>query len=200
LYDCLIEANHEIWRQSRGKKGLPSGPIPEGKNPPAADDEKRAKREDKIPDFYWGFTDHELIEQHGGNARIGERLFFIECKCLGKTRKSGWNLNENYIENGVLRFIREEWGYAKGESTGAMVGYVQNMKLDDILQQVNNCAKKPQNAIPNLILDSGGWRINGTSKLYNNLTRNFVISDFRLQHFWIDLRSCYNVAAQPSQS
>src|SRR5437588_778773 len=55
LYFCLLEANKVQWGMG---EGLDSPPIGEGKNPPSPDDEQRERREDKIPDFLWGFFDH----------------------------------------------------------------------------------------------------------------------------------------------
>jgi hypothetical protein len=56
LYFCLLEANRNL--RNLGSGGLDHPPTPEGHNPPDPDDEQRAIRENKIPDFYWGYIDH----------------------------------------------------------------------------------------------------------------------------------------------
>jgi hypothetical protein len=181
LYFCLLEANRKLW--DSGKGGFVHPPTPEGKNPPDLDDDHRAVREKKIPDFYWAFIDH--LEP---DPRRSARYFYIECKRLGEPQRLDWVLNENYINHGVLRFITEEHGYAKGQSSAAMVGYVQSMEFDQILREVNDTATKL--SIPVLTALIEDWRKKGANKLEHNLERPFHISPLNLMHFWIDLREC----------
>jgi hypothetical protein len=193
LYIYYQQANHEIWVSSKGKKGFEYLPVQESNNPPSIDDEERAKREDKIPDlFLCTFQDHvEIIRT--GKILSGQKYLVAECKCLGKTRKSGWNLNRNYIENGVLRFILEEYGYAQDQDLGIMVGYVQNMDFSDILQEVNTYSNSNTKNLPitPLLLSVQGWQQAGISFLAHKINRKFPISPFPLQHYWVDLRSNY---------
>lgn len=179
LYFCLLEANQELHRYNG--EAFNHQPTSEARNPPDPDDEQRAKRENKIPDFFWGFIDHTSPD-----PRKGARNFYIECKRLGKPMRSNWVFKENYIHHGVLRFITKEHGYAQGEKAAAMVGYVQNMDLADILAEVNNVAAGVP--IPHLIGPIGRWRVGGTSRLDHQLMRPFQISPFYLQHFWVDIR------------
>ncbi|SRR6266487_134968 len=190
LFFCLLEANSKLRRLGRG---FDYPPIPEGKNPPSPDDEHRAKREDKIPDFSWGYIDD--IEP---DPRRSARFFVIECKRLGKQVRYDWILNENYIQHGILRFITKEYGYAKDEKSGAMVGYIQNMDFGDILQQVNIAANKV--SIPPLVISAQGWQKQGISRLNHPLVRSFPVSQFLLQHLWVDLRNCYIVSSSRSGS
>jgi len=178
LYFCLLEANNQLLKASG--EAINHAPVPEGKNPPDPDDVKRAKRENKIPDFYWGFIDHTA------DPRRSARYFFIECKRLGKPLRLDWIFNENYIHDGVQRFITEEHAYAKGEKAAAMVGYVQSMDLPDILSEVNTAAGAVSVAL--LSGPVGGWKKGGISKLEHDLTRPFHISPLYLQHFWLDCR------------
>lgn len=180
LYFCILQANRQQWVIG---EGFDHPPI-EGKNPPCADDEERAKREDKIPDFLWGIFDHAEPDPNRS-----ARYFVIECKRLGKPIRSDWILNSNYVQNGVLRFITEEHGYAKSEKSGAMVGYVQNMEFDSILDDVNAMAIAASIA-PLTLLDSG-WHIDGISKLRHLLVRSSLPSPLLLEHFWVDVRHCY---------
>ena len=179
LYFCLLEANRSLRKSGLG--GFDHPPVPEGHNPPDPDDEQRATRENKIPDFYWGYIDH--LEP---DPRRSARNYVIECKRLGNPLRPDWILNQNYVVKGILRFVTEKYGYAKGEKSGAMVGYVQSMELDDILYEVNaNCMSE---AIPQLGIPIGGWQIRGTSRLDHELDRSFAGSPLHLSHFWVDLR------------
>ncbi len=181
LFFCLLEANRKL-RELGG--GFEYPPTAEAKNAPSPDDEIRTQREDKIPDFAWGFIDHTEI-----NPKRSARYFIIECKRLGKKPRSDWIINENYINHGVLRFLKEDYGYAKDEISGAMVGYIQSMDFDEILCEVNNAAS-PQ-AVPPLSASYEGWQKQGISRLSHVLVRQFGGSPFLLQHFWIDLRDKY---------
>jgi hypothetical protein len=88
LYFCLLEANRVMWKS--GKGGFDHPPTPEGKNPPDPDDDYEARREKKIPDFYWSFIDNLAPDpRHSG------RFFVIECKRLGKPKRANWIFNEN---------------------------------------------------------------------------------------------------------
>jgi hypothetical protein len=129
LYFCLLEANRQQWTMG---KGFDHPPVGEGKNPPCPDDEQRARRESKIPDFLWSLIDHTEPD-----PKRSAHHFIIECKRLGKKPRADWVLNENYVQHGILRFITVEHGYAKGENSGAMVGYLQSMDFDNILNEVN---------------------------------------------------------------
>jgi hypothetical protein len=179
LYFCLLKANRKLWNLGRG---FDHPPTPEGKNAPDPDDEHRAKRENKIPDFQWSFIDH--LEP---DPTRSAHYFLIECKRLGAPPRSDWVLNENYVQQGILRFITEEHGYAKGEKSGAMIGYVQNMEFADILREVNAVAVAV--SIPELILSAEDWQEQGISHLEHELTRSFVFPQFLLKHLWVDLRS-----------
>ena len=98
-------------------------------------------------------------------------------------------LNSNYIMHGVLRFIRHEHGYSKGDRSAAMVGYIQSMRFEDILSEVNAVA----NSIPitTITASATGWQVRGISSLHQVLLRPFPVSPFTLQHLWIDLRHKY---------
>lgn len=180
LYFCLLEANQKM--KNSGFEYFDHIPTPEGHNPPDPDDEQWAVRENKIPDFYWGYIDHTESD-----SRRSARNYFIECKRLGYPPRADWILNQNYVHKGILRFVTEEHGYAKGERSGAMVGYVQSMELDEILREVNSAAISV--GITDLGTSDNGWQVSGTSQLAHQVNRTFSISPFQLTHFWVDLRS-----------
>ncbi len=176
LYFCLLEANRKM-----GKEGFLYPPTYEAKNPPDPDDEQRTARENKIPDFYWGYLDDMEPD-----PRRSARNFYIECKRLGKPPRADWILNENYVHHGICRFITKEHGYAQGEQSAAMVGYVQSMELDDILREVNTAAMSF--SVPKIKTSSKGWKFKGVSQLQQKINRPFPVTPFNLWHLWIDLR------------
>lgn len=178
LYWCLLEANQRLSRLGRG---LDHAPVPEGKSPPDPDDIKRSKRENKIPDFYWGFIDHTEPDH-----RRCSRNLFIECKRLGKPSRPDWVFSKNYIRHGVLRFITPDHAYAKGERSAVMIGFVQSMEFEEVLKEVNLTASSLLIAL--LTGPLKGWKKEGISELENRLVRSFPISPIQLQHLWVDLR------------
>lgn len=178
LHFCLRRVNARLHRQGRG---LASPPIWEGQNQPLVDDQTRAARENKRPDFQWGFVN--LQETDDDRASM---LYTIECKRLGKAA-SRWILNVNYVENGVVRFVVEEHGYGKAARSGAMVGYVQSMPFAQILAEVNVAAN--ERLLPPIALDDDTWSEGGVTRLGHRLTRPAsLLSPFDLRHIWVDLR------------
>jgi len=136
----------------------------------------------------WG-----MIDTNENDAQLREKFYTIECKRLGKKLRSDRVFNELYIENGVRRFITEEHGYAKWDSEGSMVGYVQSMDPEDILREVNDMANV--HATPPLPPPIKGWISNGTSVIIHTFQRPWSPSSFTLRHYWIDLRSCYTITS-----
>lgn len=164
-------------------KGIPtfsSAHTYEGNNQPYHGDLLRVRRENKRPDFQWNLIDHS--ESDPNNSA---RYYYVECKRLGSPTPS-WVFNENYILNGVVRFITEEHAYGKGDKAGMMIGYVQNMNPHEILNEVNNSANNL--SIPLLTLSREGWIVGGITRLDHELVRGFAVSPFGLRHLWIDLR------------
>jgi hypothetical protein len=156
----------------------------EARNQPNADDPVRAIRERKRPDFKWGICDHSEPDPDRSFKQ-----YDIECKRLGApTKKSpGWYFNRNYIVNGVVRFTMVKWSYGQATSSGAMIGYIQSMGMNQILKEVNASAKSI--SIPDIKLDKAGWKSKGISRLDHRLDRPAVpLTPFDLRHLWIDLR------------
>ena len=95
-------------------------------------------------------------------------------------------MNSNYINLGMVRFINAAHGYGKGEKSGAMVGYVENMEWDQVYSEVNYAATLTM--VANLSQSQIKWIDNDINRLYSEIIRAFRVSPFHLYHFWIDLR------------
>jgi hypothetical protein len=151
-------------------------------NPPDISDKEPHPRESKKPDFYWQFIDPHADEDSC------ERRFILECKRLGNPSSPSWKLNENYVKEGICRFVTSPHEYGKGDDACGMIGYVQSMDFDDILCEVNTTAENHPEPITKLQLSPNGWQKGGVSELEHQLTRRFPISPFRLYHFWVALQ------------
>jgi hypothetical protein len=178
LHFCLRRVNVRLMRQGRG---VQSPFVWEAQNQPLPDDDARAAREDKRPDFQCGFVN--LQESNDDQASM---FYTIECKRLGRPA-SRWVFNVNYVEKGVVRFVTEEHGYGKGTPSGAMVGYIQSMEPDDVLGEVNGAAGT--RSLPPIVLSDAGWQEDAAARLDHRLTRPpSLLSPFDLRHLWVDLR------------
>ena len=177
LLSHVRSENYRLIDEGRGRQ---SNFYYECANQPVVEDKERAGREWKRPDFTCGLVD----------AQAGVDLFFVlECKRLGRPSSSGWILNENYTNYGVLRFVDPDWGYGEGAASGAMIGYVQTMSQDDILKEVNAYAAKID--VPTIRNEADNWIERGVTRLNQRLDRSTSPSPFRLEHLWIDIRHRY---------
>lgn len=176
---CAQRANHELLRSGKGL----NWPFQfDSRNQPDANDIERARREDKRPDFQWGFVDStepDPVRQ--------AKHYVIECKRLGKPSRTCWVFNKNYVERGILRFVSAEHGYGKSAPSGAMVGYIRSMPSGDILKEVNGHATRV--SLHRIMLSSDGWVDRGVSRLEQKLDRSEIPpTPFSLRHLWVDLR------------
>lgn len=135
----------------------------------------------KRPDIQWIHDDESVTDD-----RFREKAFVIECKRLGTPSSRNWILTQQYVLSGITRFSSSDFRYGSYMSEGAMIGFIQNMPLDDIHSEVNSYAK--QICHPPLDLDAAGWQVGGVSSLDHEFTRTFANSPFRLRHLWLDIR------------
>jgi len=177
LFFCILRAIRELHEQG---VDLISYLVYEGNNQPDASDEERAARECKRPDFQFGFIDHQEPDPDAS-----AKQYVVECKRLGESGRSDWVLNTNYIEHGVLRFHDEEYGYGKSRSSGAMIGYVQNSSVDQILGEVNQAATARNMA--RVTLSREGWQRGDVTTLAHRFDRAMQPTPFDLRHLWLDL-------------
>jgi len=177
LYACLLKANREL-----DPEGTYPPPSVECCNQPDFDDSSRAERENKRPDFTWGFAD-----PHEPDYLKSAKQFIIECKRIGDSRRPQWILNENYVEHGILRFVSPVWSYAQRFPSGMMVGYWQNMEWKQVFGEINVALLN--HGLPILVLLNERQQIGPLNTLQHSFNRPFPVSPFRLDHLWVDLRS-----------
>lgn len=163
LYHCLAKANVLF--------DLPM-PAYDAHNPPHLTDEQKERREDNRPDLCWTIMDHEA------NYPDCYRTFALECKRLGMQTSKNWILTEQYVIEGILRFFQEDKGYGKGCETGAMVAYIQNMELEEILSEVNAHLSRKEPSIPLLTSPKSGWQQYGVNHLHHTFSRSYIPSIF----------------------
>lgn len=181
-----------LWELRDSDEGFDTLPHLDACNQPDEDDEARATRLDKRPDFQW-----ELKDTQARNYEEYTRLYAMECKRLGFPSSPTWVLNREYISNGVCRFIKAEYGYGspKSNPSYAMVGYVQNMDLDDILGEVNGFAKTY--SVPDIMLSEDGWIEKDISHLDHQLERPEIHpTPLDLRHLWLDIRDIPRLPAK----
>ena len=175
FYFRLLQSSRELHPLD------PVAPIAECNNQPDPDDEVRAVREHKRPDFQWVYLDmYEPDPEHSS------KQFTVECKRLGVPRSAGWIFNifnVNYVTNGICRFRNPVWGYGRRFRSGAMVGYWQSMELQQVLKEVNEEAAK--NGLPQIV--PVGEPILDGHRTEHKFDRSFPDSPFCLRHLWIDL-------------
>jgi hypothetical protein len=172
LYFCLVAASRELYPTD------PVAPISECNNQPDLDDESRAAREQKRPDFQWVYLD-----QYEPDPKRSSKQFVVECKRLGEPCRADWEFNVNYVRHGICRFRDPKWAYAQRFRSGAMVGYWQSMEPTKVLTEVNEEARR--NSLPDLVPTSSPAP---GDRLEHTFERSFEASPFHLRHFWVDLR------------
>jgi hypothetical protein len=167
-------------RRTLDPKGRFGGPVFEAQNLPDPDSERHELFEHKRPDIQWIHDDESASDD-----RHREKSFVIECKRLGQTTASRWNLIEQYVISGIHRFRSADWKYGLHMSEGMMIGFVQDMEMSAILDAMN--AHIATAALPELEL-SIGFVTTGVSRLHHEFERPLSQSPFGLHHQWIDLR------------
>jgi hypothetical protein len=96
-----------------------------------------------------------------------------------------------------MRFVSDGHRYGQHTQSGAMIGYLEDMTCEEILQDVNTAVEQveqtlsPQTKVSPLLPPQSGWQDKATSRLTHQLERSFPKSPFILRHFWLDLRRCY---------
>jgi len=167
----LLQNEKPIWSLSRNTE-----------NPPRTTDEIGQEWTRKRPDFRWTLSDP--LER---NPQKATKDYVIECKRL-RTRTNRNFINE-YVVKGIIRFLTKEHKYGNGTVSGAMIGYIQNMKHKEALEHVNAVILKTKEfAIPVINFTKNRQIINRIKKGNHILNRKQVNpSIFNLRHIWIEV-------------
>jgi hypothetical protein len=153
-------------------------PIWEGPIQPIAKHEIKGGKIRKRPDFTCKCSNPLAI-----SAEEHEIPLHVECKCLGNPTSASWNLNENYIKNGIKRFDCSTHEYGKRAPSGIMIGYIISMSPKDILQEVNVHQKRLLPDYPYITFDFNSTPLFQTRQ---KIKRKYVLpKNFELRHLWI---------------
>lgn len=175
--EVICRTKIAIWIKNGGIPAV--APTFRGRNQARPGDKQPQESEQKEPDAQvYQFIDYEKGISH---------CYTIECKRLDLTKDgSPHGKSQYYVNDGILRFIKGEYGYGNDVVSGLMIGYVQSSDFDKFHQCVNHYCKKAN--VSNLTL-LGEWTVKGVSELEQPLFRTEMKpQDFQLRHFWVDLR------------
>ena len=160
-------------------KEIPT-PLHELPIPPLTEHELEEGSFGKRPDFTCNRID--LASESPEDYEIP---LHIECKRLGDSSSPSWNLNKNYVENGVKRFDSSEHQYGKRSNSGMMVGYIINMNPSDILTEIG----KHLQAFSSISTLSFTFAT-AVAECEQPIQRKSIDpSSFKIIHLWVDLRA-----------
>lgn len=168
LYYCLSEARGAMKRG--GVATTSHTPIFDARHSPdpsTDDTPAEFKRPDIRYEWYDDLNEDEVLGVH------------IECKRLEPKSNAGWEFIRHYVEDGVVRFIDENFHYGRKSPAGVMVGYVSGMSQNDALSAVNGAISTNGKIAPQLVA------LSSSGEYEHTLTRSFPVTSFRLGHFWV---------------
>ena len=151
---------------------------------PISDQELTGGKKRKRPDFTCSCYNHfaSVPNEH-------EIPFHIECKRLGNPTSPSWNLNKNYVVEGMKRFDCPKHKYGKRAPSGMMIGYIISLSPDDIVTEVNGHKKRYLANFPDIIFT---WNWGHVHQTRQSITRRHIApANFHLTHIWADLRHNY---------
>lgn len=161
-------------------------PLWEGPVQPVEKHELKGGKSRKRPDFTCKCSNPFAV-----SAEKHEIPLHVECKRLGNPTSESWNLNENYVKNGIKRFDSSTHEYGKRASSGIMIGYIVSMKPHEILKEVNAHQKKLLPDYPAITFDFNSPPLFQTRQ---KMKRKYVLpKTFELAHLWISLVQNYQM-------
>ena len=176
---CL-RLNRTCFALGKSRDIYVPSPVWEGPVQPVAEDELKGGKIRKRPDFTC-----KRLNPFAVSAEEYEIALHVECKCLGNPTSASWNLNKNYVENGIKRFDSSKHEYGKRASSGIMIGYIISMEPHDILKEVNTYQKK---LLPDYPAISFDFKSNPFFQTRLKMTRKHVLPEsFELAHLWVKL-------------
>lgn len=144
---------------------------------PVINEDLKNGKAQKIPDFTCS-----LVNNLTNCSEMYEIPFHVECKRLGDTVGS-WNLNKNYVNNGIKRFDSSDHEYGKRAPSGMMIGYIVSMVPTSILDEVNN---RLPDKLPRL---SFAFMKKVVSCEQELIRRKVKPEEFKLIHLWTNLKN-----------
>jgi hypothetical protein len=161
-------------------------PVWEAPTAPKSGNELKGGKTRKRPDFTCKCLNPgaESPEEH-------EISLHVECKRLGSPTSPAWNLNENYVINGIKRFDCKIHEYGKRAPPGMMIGYMISMTPVEIETGVNGYQRKH---LPDFIHIKINPDVKTLFKAHQKVQRcNVKPTEFESIHLWVDLRDKINV-------
>ena len=156
------------------KKKNPGLPKFDSKIGATTEDELDDESINKKPDFTYS-----MVNSFAETIEDSEINLHIECKRIGNNDPS-WNLNMNYITDGINRFDYLSHKYGKDANDGIMIGYIIDSTKSDIQEEINQ--HLPEN-IERLNFMTKNKVENITTKFERKNVEPF---DFKLHHIWAD--------------
>lgn len=154
-------------------------PTPKWECPiaPATKDELKGGKIRKRPDFTCS-----LVNPFTQDDDMYEISLHIECKRLG-TKVGSWDLNKNYVENGIKRFDSKKHKYGNRAPSGFMIGYIINSEKHVILRAVN------KHMAAALMMPGLDFNFSDKVESCNSILNRMVVEPkgFKLIHIWVDL-------------
>jgi len=156
-------------------KDKPEPPAWDAKKGAVVDEEIVLESVVKRPDFTFA-----LVDQTAEKVEMYTIYLNIECKCIGNNRSSSWNLNMNYINNGINRFDCLTHEYGKRTKDGIMIGYIISSNKADIQKEINSELPKNIEKLNFVSKDK-------VEKISTKFIReNVEPFDFKMHHIWVD--------------
>lgn len=167
----------------------------------------RKSRDQEVQTPYWEAPIQPVSEQELKGGKVRNRPDFtckcsnpwansleeyeiplhVECKRLGKPTSASWNLNKNYVENGIKRFDCCTHEYGKRASSGMMIGYIIGMTPVELEKEVNRYQRKLLPYCPDIGFT---FDIKTLFQTHQQIQRrNIEPVQFELIHLWVDLRN-----------
>lgn len=150
--------------------------------PPITRGEVKGRKRRKRPDFTC-----KLTNRFAASVEEYEISLHVECKRLGNPTSRNWNLNKNYVIDGIARFDSRTHKYGMRANSGMMIGYIISMSPKNILNEVNTHFKQNCPNDPEITFKFNEKKVQCCQ---HKLNRNNVKPEkFELTHLWVELKN-----------
>lgn len=136
---------------------------------PSPSDKLKIKREDKRPDFLWGYVDY--VNKQSLN-------YFVECKRL---RPDLGHHCREYVVNGLKRFLDKEWSYGIYCESGLLIGYLEGVPVSDCISKIGSYLT--ESSVPSLVSVESK---SGFEYLVHTIDRKEIpVSPIQMNHYLV---------------